>query len=323
MGNFRSGQAFLTSNPATLQLLAMVDKVAPAEVPVLVTGESGTGKELIARRIHEKSKRSGRPMVSVNCGAIQESLLLSELFGHERGSFTGAYTQKKGLAETANGGTLFLDEIGEMGLEAQTKLLRFLQEGEVYRVGGREPIRVSCRIIAATNRNLEDQIKLGRFREDLYYRLNTFCLHVLPLRKRPEDVPLLVGEFLRGEPLTNVRRVSPEALRRLIEYPWPGNVRELHNLIHRVKVLAESDTVEISDLPPLGFSTSEPDLDVTDPGRLLLEEVERRHIVRVLSHFKGNKTRAASAMGITVKTLYNKLAAYGDLADGVARAGVH
>jgi two-component system response regulator HydG len=293
-----------------LSLLQMVAKIAPTEVTALIQGESGTGKEVIARKIHETSRRASSPLVSINCGAIQETLLLSELFGHEKGAFTGAVNQKKGLVELADEGTLFLDEIGEMGLEAQAKLLRFLQEGEIYRVGGKAPIRVNVRIISATNKDLETQVKNGKFREDLYYRVNTVTLRISPLRKRPDDVPLLIERFLKLGAHSMVKSVTPKAMDLLKKYSWPGNVRELQNTVERFKILVESEAITENDIP---FNVKNPgtEADYFDgSGSFLLEQVEKRHILRVLAYFKGNKTKAANAMGITVKTLYNKLAQY-------------
>ncbi len=291
------------------ELLEMASKIAPTDVSALIQGESGTGKELVARFIHEQSKRGRSKMVSVNCGAIQDTLLLSELFGHERGAFTGATAQKQGLVELANGGTLFLDEIGEMGIDAQAKLLRFLQEGEFRRVGGQEPIHVDVRVISATNKDLESQVKLGKFREDLYYRINTVTLRMLPLRKRKDDVPLLVQHFLKdGDHVP--KQVTEEAMAKLCAYPWPGNVRELQNLVERFKVLVDGPEIELNDLPP-PFNRELEEAAENEPLTiLLLDQIEKKHILRVLGQFKGNKTKAANAMGITVKTLYNKLAVY-------------
>lgn len=293
-----------------LNLLQMTAKIAPSEVTVLIQGESGTGKELIAKRIHELSRRAGKPLVSLNCGAIQETLLLSELFGHEKGAFTGAVVQKKGLVELADGGTLFLDEIGEMGLEAQSKLLRFLQEGEIFRVGGKAPIRVDVRVVSATNKDLESLVKISKFREDLYYRVNTVTLRLSPLRKRPDDVPLLINKFLRSGTPGTVKSVSPRAMELMKRYSWPGNVRELQNTVERFKILVESETLSENDIP-FNVTNPETESDCFDgASSFLLEHVEKRHILRVLAFFKGNKTKAANAMGITVKTLYNKLAQY-------------
>lgn len=291
-----------------LGLIQMASRIAATDVTVLIQGESGTGKELIAKHIHQNSNRADKPIISINCGAIQENLLLSELFGHEKGAFTGAITQKVGLVEVVDGGTLFLDEIGEMGLEAQAKLLRFLQEGEIHRLGARAPIKVDVRVLSATNRDLESEMRKGKFREDLYYRINTLSLRISPLRKRPEDVPLVI-EALLGDNPTRLRitRAAMEVLKR---YHWPGNVRELQNAIERFKILVDSDLVTEDDIP---FNIKSPGLDVdyfSGSSSFLLERIERKHILRVLEHFKGNKTRAANAMGITVKTLYNKLARY-------------
>ncbi len=301
---------FLTSDAATLAVLQTADKVAPTEVPVLLQGESGTGKEVLARRIHRQSKRSNRPLVSLNCGAIQTNLLPSELFGHEKGAFTGAIAQKTGLVELADGGTLFLDEIGEMGLEAQAKLLRFLNDGECFRVGGKTPLRLDVRVISATNRELETRIKEGHFREDLYYRINTVSLRLSPLRQRPADIPALAESFLKSGTQTKMKRFSPEALLLLKHYKWPGNVRELQNAVERFKILGESETLSAEEVPRhLGLGQKELEapnwIETFD-----LSVLERHHILRALTHFEGNKTRAANAMGITVKTLYNKLARY-------------
>jgi len=301
---------FITQDPAMLSLLQMAAKIAVTEVTALIQGESGTGKEVLAKYIHQHSRRSGRTLVSINCGAIQETLLLSELFGHEKGAFTGAVTQKKGLVELADGGTLFLDEIGEMGLEAQAKLLRFLQEGEILRVGGKAPIRVDVRILSATNKDLESQVKLGKFREDLYYRVNTVTLRLSPLRKRPNDIPLLVEKLLHSGTRSQVQGVTPKAMELMKRYPWPGNVRELQNTVERFKILVESDVISENDIP-FNVKNPESDTDYFDGStNFLLAQVEKRHILRVLAFFKGNKTKAANAMGITVKTLYNKLAQY-------------
>lgn len=307
---------FIGESRAVHNILQMVDKIAPTSASVLVQGESGTGKELIARRLHQRGDRAGQAYVTVNCGALQEALLESELFGHEKGAFTGALQQKIGLAETADGGTLFLDEIGELSLGIQSKLLRFLQEGEFYRIGGKKPIQVNVRIISATNRDLEQEVKNGRFREDLFYRLNTITLRMPPLRERKEDIPLLVGLFLKeskdaGQSGMVARKIEPRALESLGQYDWPGNVRELQNTIERLKILSDHTEIRLEDIPfeirmPKARFEG-PDLNVALP----LEEVERRHILRALGFFQGNKTKSAKSLGITIKTLYNKLHRYG------------
>jgi len=303
-------------SPAILNMLAMVDKIAPTTATVLIQGESGTGKELIARRLHARSDRSQKPYVIVNCGALQESLLESELFGHEKGAFTGAVSQKFGLAETADGGTLFLDELGELSLGIQAKLLRFLQEGEFYRIGRKKPIKVDVRVVSATNRDLEQEVKNQRFREDLFYRLNTITLRMPPLRKRKEDIPALIEYFLKnsrfGGANQQIRRVDPRVIDALTNYPWPGNIRELQNTIERLKILADNNEIRIEDVP---FSIRAPKAKTEAAGDysidLPLEELEKNHILRALGYHHGNKTKTAQSLGITIKTLYNKLHRYG------------
>jgi transcriptional regulator with GAF, ATPase, and Fis domain len=301
-------------SPAILGILSMVDKIAPTTATVLIQGESGTGKELIARRLHFRSERANRPYVTVNCGALQESLLESELFGHEKGSFTGAVAQKIGLCETADGGTLFMDEIGEMSLSIQAKLLRFLQEGEFYRIGGKRPIKVDVRVISATNRDLELEVRENRFREDLFYRLNTITLRMPPLRKRKEDLPMLMDFFLKNSRFGgsgNIKRVDPRVLDAFANYDWPGNIRELQNTIERLKILAENNEIRLEDVP-FGIRVPKAKAESGDFAvDLSLEEVEKNHILRALAFHHGNKTKTAHSLGITIKTLYNKLHRYG------------
>lgn len=297
------------------QVLKMVDRVAPSNAPVLILGESGTGKELIARAVHERSQRADKTFIAINCGALRETLLESELFGHEKGAFTGAYNRKIGLAEAASGGTLFLDEIGELSPGIQAKLLRFIQEGEIYRVGGKEPIKVDIRLISATNRELDAEVLNGNFREDLYYRINTITMHSPPLRRRKEDIPLLVEYFLaRGTSkiLNRGREMSADAMQALMKYEWPGNIRELQNLCERLQILADGNVIQVSDLPD-NIIKPENKLSIGqyDPT-ITLHELEKRYIVEALRHFDGNKTQAANALGITIKTLYNKLHEYGE-----------
>lgn len=296
-------------------LMKMIDRVAPSGANILVLGESGTGKELLAKAIHEKSLRKGKPFVAINCGALRETLLESELFGHEKGSFTGAYNRKIGLAETANGGTLFLDEVGELSPGIQAKLLRFIQEGEIYRVGGKDPIKVDIRLISATNRELDQEVQKGNFREDLFYRINTIVVSAPPLRRRKEDIPVLIEYFLSHSPhayLNRGRIVSEEAMTALMKYDWPGNIRELQNVCERLQILSEGHQIMLNDLPehvrnPESTSNSME----YDPG-LTLYELEKRYILKALMHFGGNKTQAANNLGITIKTLYNKLHEYGE-----------
>lgn len=296
-------------------LIKMVDRVAPSMANVLVLGESGTGKELIARAIHDRSQRRGRPFVAINCGALRDTLLESELFGHEKGSFTGAYQKKMGLAEVANGGTLFLDEIGELASNIQAKLLRFLQEGEIFRVGGKDPIKVDVRVICATNRDLQRDVQTGHFREDLFYRINTIVLEVPPLRRRKEDIPALIAHFLSqgsGVFLNRGRQMDADAMQSMINYDWPGNIRELQNVCERLQILSDGHVIMLNDLPDnIRTPEKKDDLGDYDPA-VTLAELERRYILRALSHFEGNKTQAAQALGITIKTLYNKLHEYGE-----------
>ena len=304
-------------SPSILNTLSMVDKIAPTTATVLIQGESGTGKELIARRLHFKSNRSDMPYVTVNCGALQESLLESELFGHEKGSFTGAVAQKIGLCETADGGTLFLDEIGEMSLGIQAKLLRFLQEGEFYRIGGKKPIRVSVRVISATNKELEHEVKEGRFREDLFYRLNTILLRMPPLRKRKEDIPALIEYFLKksrfGGSSQQIKWIDPRVIEVLTHYSWPGNIRELQNTIERLKILAENQEIRLEDIP-ISIRMAREKLEPNEFNlEMPLAEIEKGHILRALAYHQGNKTKTAESLGITIKTLYNKLHKYGVL----------
>ena len=301
-------------------------RIAPTDSTVLVQGESGTGKELIAALIHEGSRRREHPFVTVNCGAIPESLLESQLYGHEKGSFTGAVKQQKGLFEVADHGTIFLDEIGEMGLEMQVKLLRFLQSREFRRVGGSSVLKVSVRVLAASNRDLKEEVARGRFRMDLFYRINVITLIIPPLRERPEEIPALVNHFvskLSREKNVAPRTFTPEAVARLRALSWPGNVRELENAVERLLLLAaddvvcEDDLAEFLEVPDsLSATPGEPPIVTAatgsgqEPVLPTLAEVERAHIDRALTAHKWNKMRTARVLGINVKTLYNKIRAY-------------
>jgi two-component system response regulator HydG len=320
------GQQFDSRNiigksPAMLKLLETVSQVAPSEATVLISGESGTGKELIAGAIHFNSRRKNGPFVKINCAAITETLLESELFGHEKGAFTGADRRKEGRFSQADGGTLFLDEVSEMSLMMQVKLLRALQEREFNRVGGETTIRVDVRVIAATNKNLLDQINQGTFREDLYYRLNVVELQVPPLSDRSEDIPLLAGHFLEMFAAKNRKEIkgfSPGAMDKLIRYDWPGNVRELMNAIERAVVLARSSYLDEADFPFMRNFSKEhrPENSNRLDARLLqgevpLAELEKEAILRTLTAADGNKSEAARRLGITRKTLHKKLKAYG------------
>jgi len=298
-----------------VEVLRLAEQVAPTESTVLIQGESGTGKEIIARYIHELSGRSDGQFSSLNCGALPESLLESELFGHVKGSFTGAVRDKQGLFAAARGGTFFLDEIGEMSPATQVKLLRVLQERECIPVGGTEAIPVDVRVVAATNRDLEEDIKRGRFRTDLYYRLNVIAIYLPPLRDRRDDVPIFVEAFLKriaqehGEP---IKRLSQEAFDAVMKYDWPGNVRELENALERAVVLTKAETIELSAIPEkVTEQRVEPLVAERPHANPTLDVIERAYITWVLQSEGGNKTRAAEVLGIDPSTLYRKLSRYG------------
>jgi len=288
--------------------------VAPTESTVLIQGESGTGKEVIARYLHELSMRVEGPFLSLNCGALPESLLESELFGHVKGSFTGAVRDKQGLFAAARGGTFFLDEIGEMSPATQVKLLRVLQEREAIPVGGTEAIPVDVRVVAATNRDLEEDIKRGRFRTDLYYRLNVINIHLPPLRDRRDDIPIFVKEFLAhiaGERGEGPKTVSPEAEEVIMAYDWPGNVRELENALERAVTLTKGDVIPRSAIPDrISERKAEPLVAERPHKNPSLDVIEQAYITWVLQSEGGNKTRAAEVLGIDPSTLYRKLSRY-------------
>ncbi|MCX7994443.1 MAG: sigma-54 dependent transcriptional regulator [candidate division WOR-3 bacterium] len=295
------------------KVFELIKTVAPTRSTVLILGESGTGKELVARAIHNLSPRSKGPFIAVACGAMPETLLEAELFGYEKGAFTGAFTQHKGRIEMSDQGTLFLDEIGDISMKTQVDLLRFLQEREFRRIGGKEVIKVDARIIAATNKNLEDMIKNGSFREDLYYRLNVITIEIPPLRERKEDIPLLVEHFLKKFNLENrkeITSVSPDVMERLLEYDWPGNVRELENVIEHAVVVSKGTTVHLRDLPRNLIEKFFMRHRITTKD-LRLEAVEKEHILNVLKMCEWNIKRAAMLLGINRVTLYNKMEKYG------------
>ncbi len=308
-------------SPQIQELLETIRQVAPSRATVLIEGESGTGKELVARALHQFSPRSRGPFIAVHCAALSPTLLESELFGHERGAFTGAVARHTGRFEAADGGTLFLDEIGEIPPEIQVKILRVLEERRFERVGGRETLEVDVRLIAATNRDLQRMVGEGRFREDLYYRLNVVAITLPPLRERAGDIPLLVDRFLKefaaenGKPIPTL---TSDAMDALMSYSWPGNVRELRNTVERMVVLAKSDRLTVRDLPPAireqvrhRSGTSPAFSDDMAASTLSLEEAERRMIMRALESGNGNRTRAAQQLGISPRTLHRKLNAYG------------
>lgn len=317
-----AGPEILGRSPAVEELRAIIATVAPTEATVLINGESGTGKELVARALHMASERASRPLVTVNCAALAENLLESELFGHERGAFTGADKRREGRFVQADGGTLFLDEIGEMPLALQAKLLRALQQGEVQRVGSDKPLTVDVRVIAATNRNLQEEVAAKRFREDLYFRLNVINIEVPPLRRRPEDIPLLAAHFLQRYAERNrksIKGFSPQALDILLRHDWPGNVRELENAVERAAILCNGDLITPRELPqtvsqsggaaPLAEAPAEQ--GEGSLAGLKLDDVERRAIEETLRQTGDNKSEAARRLGITRATLHNKLRKYG------------
>lgn len=308
--------SFVFQSQGMMHVVERARRFARTSATVLITGESGTGKELLARYLHEHSRRNCAPYVRVNCAALSESLVESELFGHERGAFTGAMDTRVGRLEAAAGGTLFLDEISEVPPRVQAKLLRVLEEEEFQRVGSSATLRLHARVLASSNRNLERRVARKRFRADLYYRLNILRLDLPPLRSRKEDVPPLVQHFVnayKNEATVAVRGVTPRAMQTLCDYDWPGNVRELRNTIFRACVLAEAPLLEVDAmLPPqrLPANTQQEQ----DPFRdLRLDEIERRAILARLHHCGGNKTAAATALGVTSRTLRNKLSQYRQL----------
>ncbi|HSE92937.1 MAG TPA: sigma-54 dependent transcriptional regulator [Methylomirabilota bacterium] len=298
----------ITKNPQMQDVLRIIERVAPTDSSVLILGESGTGKELVARAIHERSTRAERPFVPIHCGALPREVLESELFGHEKGSFTGAINAKPGLIELADGGTLFLDEIGEMEPDSQVKLLRVLESGAFFRVGGTRPRRVDVRVVSATNRDLAEAMKAGEFRQDLYYRINTIALQLPPLRDRRDDVALLARHFLESGTSYGDRRLGAAALACLEAYPWPGNVRELQHAIERAVILAKGEEIQPADLPPEVVGGAP--VSAAAPAAGSLEAVERQHIIAVLRQVGGHRGKAAALLGIDPKTLYRKVLAY-------------
>lgn len=309
--------SLIYQDPKMFELLKVVDRIAPSEANVLITGESGTGKEVMANYIHQKSKRGERPFISLNCAAIPENLLESELFGHEKGAFTGAVARRIGKFEEANGGTLLLDEISEMHPRLQAKLLRAIQERIIDRVGGSIPVKVNIRIIATSNRDLFEAVKNNEFREDLYFRLNVVNIHIPPLRERPLDIVPLSTYFIKKYADLNLlplRELTKDALKKLTSYNWRGNVRELENAIHRAMLLSQEESIEAEDLFGLSGTLDEKSLhqpDVLLVGRTV-SEVEQELILGTLNHCLGNRTHAANILGISIRTLRNKLREYGE-----------
>ncbi len=313
--------ALIFQDPAMDRVIQMAKKVAASQAGVLIVGESGTGKELIARYLHRNSPRKDKAFVAVNCAAIPGELLESELFGHEKGSFTGAIARRVGKFEEANGGTLLLDEISEMDLKLQSKLLRAIQEREIVRIGSNAAVKIDTRILATSNRNMEETVKAGKFREDLYFRLNVVKLVMPPLRDRPKDIEVLAGHFARISAEENgfaLRRVSPEAIAVLKTHNWPGNVRELENTMHRAVLLSSGDEIgpDAFDFAgSAGLGSGNAAAGASMVGRTVAD-VERDLIIDTLKHTLGNRTHAAKILGISIRTLRNKLNAY--VQDGMA-----
>ncbi|MBA3391478.1 MAG: sigma-54-dependent Fis family transcriptional regulator [Deltaproteobacteria bacterium] len=315
VANTRGRGDLIGASPAMQQVYQLIDQVSATDATVLITGESGTGKEVVAREIHNRSKRSAGSFVAINCAAVPEPLLESELFGHAKGAFTDAKANRPGLFQQASGGTLFLDEIGEMALVLQPKLLRALQERKVRPVGADTEISTDVRLITATNRDLEEMVEDRRFREDLYYRINVIHIPLPPLRARGGDVLLLAQHMLRHYAAVfdkKVVGVSAAAAERMISYDWPGNVRELGNCLERAVALANFEEIQVDDLPEKIRSSRHRQLSGTElPELLTLEEIERRHVIRVLEACNGNRTDAAKMLGLDRKTLYRKLLRWG------------
>jgi DNA-binding NtrC family response regulator len=297
----------LTRSPRMQEVLRIVERVAPTDSAVLILGESGTGKELVARGIHERSPRAARPFVPIHCGALPREVLESELFGHEKGAFTGAVGTKPGLIELADGGTLFLDEIGEMEPDSQVRLLRVLESGMFFRVGGTRPRRVDVRLVAATNRDLAEAMRQGEFRQDLYYRINTITIQLPPLRERREDVPLLAQHFVEANASYGKKELSAATLGVLEAYAWPGNVRELLHAVERAVILSKDDEIQPGDLPPEIAGTPAP----PPGGGGSLEGMERQHIAATLRQVGGHRGKAAALLAVDPKTLYRKILSYG------------
>ena len=314
VGHTYSFDSVLGDSKALKDAVSLAQKVSGTDVPVLLTGETGTGKEVFAQAIHYNSKRAKQNFVAVNCSSFSKELLESEMFGHKAGSFTGALKDKKGLFEEADNGTIFLDEIGEMAFELQAKLLRILETGEYIKIGDTKPTRVNVRVVAATNRNLPEEITAGRFREDLFYRLSVFQIHLPPLRERAADVRILTKAFVKDFSVRLARpvtEITPAFLEALEQQPWKGNIRELRNVIERSLIVCESERLDVADLPLDIQNTHYEQSDETTPGSFELSAMERRHIARVLEYTKGNKTEAARLLKIGLTTLYRKIEEYG------------
>src|SRR3990170_3329230 len=299
-----------TKSPLLLEILEAARKIALTNAPVLISGESGTGKELMARFIHNSSQRANGPFIAFNSGAIPDSILESELFGYEKGAFTGAQTNKPGYFELADRGTLFLDEIGEISSSMQAKLLRAIETNRFFKVGGKKEIEVDVRIVAATNKDLKKEVDAGKFRQDLYFRLAAVNIHLPPLHERVADIPLLVEQFLTAE--RERKNIDGEVMKRLMVYSWPGNIRELRNVIQRASILCKGSVIMVKDLPlELQNAPMTPDLDVSKPSLATIEDMEKEHIKIVMRQVDCHKGKASQILGIDPKTLYRKIKQYG------------
>lgn len=304
--------AIVSESEEMRSIMDIIDRVAKSNINVIITGESGTGKELIAREIHSKSNRSANPFVVINCASLSEDLFDSDLFGHVKGSFTSAISDKIGFVEKANNGTVYLDEITALSPNMQAKLLRFAQSGEYNRVGDANVKKSDVRIISSTNKKLENEIRSNSLREDLFYRLNTIVLRIPPLRKRKEDIPVLVKTFMG----TSIKDITPEAMEVLTLYPWPGNVRELFNVMERIKVMmpretsGKRNTITLDDVPTEIQKMAKSAVSTNNTFPQKLADIEREHILNTLQYFNGNKSKTSTALGVTLKTLYNKLNKY-------------
>src|SRR5437879_10233658 len=313
LGQVDSGVGLVGSSPPMRKAMELVEKVAPSKASVVITGQSGTGKEMVARAIHQLSPRRDKPFIGINCSAIPAGLMESEMFGHERGAFTGADQRRLGSWELADGGTLFLDEVGEIPIELQAKFLRVLEEERLRRLGGKSEITVDVRVISATNRDLKEEIKGGRFREDLYFRLNVFHIPLAPLKERREDIPVLVQHFIDKfgkEAGKKLHGLSPPAMKLLTDYAWPGNIRELRNTLERAVILCSSAVIDAGHLPSELAVGGGESAYLKLPFGLPLREVEKEYILSSLGRMQNNKARTAQALGISEKTLYNKLYRY-------------
>ncbi len=313
LGQVDSGVGLVGNSPPMRRAMELMEKVAPSKASVVITGQSGTGKEMVARAIHQLSPRRDRPFIAINCSAIPATLIESEMFGHERGAFTGADQRRLGAWELADGGTLFLDEIGEIPIELQAKFLRVLEEERLRRLGGKSEIMVDVRVISATNRDLKEEIKAGRFREDLYFRLNVFHIGLAPLKERKDDIPVLVQHFIDRfgrDAGKKLQGVTPQAMKRLTDYAWPGNIRELRNTLERAVILCGADVIDTEHLPSELASGGGESAYLKLPYGLPLREIEKEYILATLTRLTNNKARTAQALGISEKTLYNKLYRY-------------